>query len=633
MLSEFSDIPYVELQSKRMMITLRRAKAVQYIGSDGPDAMLKSWDAIVTSAEEQYGLIDEDMKSPHQRIRHRFHWLDGISLPGVVNNDNCAGYMNSSSWRLQACTEEAIGDVVSNKLLTSEEGWGPWHELGHQFQMIPMDWGTWDTEGNMTEVVVNLTSLYIQRELGMPSRLEYGRFWDEDVFPYLNKSQRNYHQFDSLFGKVAMLWQLDLTFGKDFYAHLGKVYREIPEKEQPANSDEKVQRFIIETSRLAKYNLTPFYEKWGLPLTQKTRQTLNALPLKVLEVPIWENRDNNIRYNLSEEIDKPLSDKLKNPDAESGNLTGWHLDKGQFRVVATQDGIKPAKGNYFFTARQNDSAASNASKDQMSQTIALDKSIVSQGEARATLKFMSNSWGDGDYGTVYLIAKDKHGNKLEEKKHDTKTTSSKWLDNEIAMALPADSSTLTVQVLATKKTGTMSDVHFDDFVLKVDNTDIDEPDNTAPVAKASVDPTTLTGAGKITLSAAGSYDPDGDTLDYEWKQIAGPAVALNASNTMAATAQLNTMNEKTDYQFEVTVTDSHSAFSSHRVSVTQYPEIISAVPAWNASKTYSTVCEKVSWQGKEWLNGWWTQGNKPGSDGTWGVWRELGAANMHNHCK
>ncbi|WP_346763989.1 PKD domain-containing protein [Serratia proteamaculans] len=269
----------------------------------------------------------------------------------------------------------------------------------------------------------------------------------------------------------------------------------------------------------------------------------------------------------------------------------------------------------------------------MSQTIALDKSIVSQGEARATLKFMSNSWGDGDYGTVYLIAKDKHGNKLEEKKHDTKTTSSKWLDNEIAMALPADSSTLTVQVLATKKTGTMSDVHFDDFVLKVDNTDIDEPDNTAPVAKASVDPTTLTGAGKITLSAAGSYDPDGDTLDYEWKQIAGPAVALNASNTMAATAQLNTMNEKTDYQFEVTVTDSHSAFSSHRVSVTQYPEIISAVPAWNASKTYSTVCEKVSWQGKEWLNGWWTQGNKPGSDGTWGVWRELGAANMHNHCK
>ncbi|WP_339036840.1 hypothetical protein [Serratia symbiotica] len=48
------------------------------------------------------------------------------------------------------------------------------------------------------------------------------------------------------------------------------MYREIPENQQPKSSDAKVQRFILETSRLSGYDLTLFYEKWGLPLTQDT---------------------------------------------------------------------------------------------------------------------------------------------------------------------------------------------------------------------------------------------------------------------------------------------------------------------------------------------------------------------------
>lgn len=633
MLSQFKDIPYVELVSKRMMITLRGAKALKHIGSNGPEEMLKNWDKIVTLAENQYGLTEESTNSPHQRIRHRFHWLDGISLPGVTNNDNCGGYMNSSSWRMQACTEDAIADIVNNKLLTSDEGWGGWHELGHQFQMIPIDWGTSVGGGNMTEVVVNLTSLYVQREMGMASRLESGRSWDEDVFPYLNQSKRDYHNLDSLFTKVAMLWQLDLTFGSDFYARLGKVYREIPQKQQPANSDEKVQRFILETSRLSGYDLTPFFDKWGLPITQQTKKSLGTLDLKKLDVPIWDNRDSNIRYDLSQGIEKPLSAKLQNASAESGDLSHWRLDQGQFRVVKTQDGIKPALGSYFFTARLSDRAADYAHQDQMTQSISLDKATVSQGESTATLSFKSNSWGDGDFGTVSLIARDKQGDTLQTKAVDTQSIRNKWLDNHIVMALPADSATLAVQVQATKKSGEMSDVHFDDFVLKVEKAVVGEPDNLPPVAHASVNPTSLTGAGKITLSASGSYDPEGEKLIYRWKQVAGPTVSLGSPNKLQSTAQLSAVSQKTLYSFEVTVTDVKGAYATRAVSMTQQPEVTSTVPAWDRSKTYPKPCVKVSYQGKEWFNGWWTVGNIPGSDGTFGVWREMGAKDMHAACK
>lgn len=630
MLSHFSDVPYVELVSDRIIITLRRAKALQFIDSAGPQKTLDTWDKIVTWAENQYGLVDEDPNSIHQRISHRFHWKDGIAPPEVTpTNDHCSGYMNSGSWRMITCTDNAIADVVNYSMLTSEDGWGGWHELGHQFQMKQ---GLWD---GMSEVSVNLTSMYVQRELHAPDRLENEGTWDKYVFPYLNQTHRDYHKLQetSYLAKAAMLWQLDLTFGKDFYARLGKMYRELPEKEQPATSDEKIQRFIFETSRMAGYNLKPFFEKWGLPLTPATKQALESLSLKALNVPIWENRDKDIRYDLSEGIDHSLSKELRNPGAESGKLTGWHPDKGQFRVVEIQDGIKPASGHYFFTARQNDGAAGNDSLDQMSQTISLDTSIVNQGQASASLKFKSNGWGDGDYGTVFLIARDSNGNVQEEKQVDTKGTANKWLDNEIIMPLPTGSITLTVQVQATKKAGAMSDVHFDDFVLKVDREETDTPENTPPVAKASLDPTTLTGAGKITLSAADSYDPDGDSLTYKWKQVAGPTAALNASNAMTATVQLDAVKNKTDYQFEVTVTDSHNAFSSYRVSMTQNPETISTAPAWDASKTYSSPCDKVFWQGKTWMNGWWTKGSVPGSDGTWGVWRETGTANMHSQCK
>ncbi|MCP1065576.1 hypothetical protein M5G07_08910 [Serratia symbiotica] len=53
----------------------------------------------------------------------------------------------------------------------------------------------------------------------------------------------------------------------------------MPENQQPKSSDAKVQRFILEISCLSGYDLTPFYEKWGLPLTQDTKDKIKQLSL------------------------------------------------------------------------------------------------------------------------------------------------------------------------------------------------------------------------------------------------------------------------------------------------------------------------------------------------------------------
>jgi chitin-binding protein len=57
------------------------------------------------------------------------------------------------------------------------------------------------------------------------------------------------------------------------------------------------------------------------------------------------------------------------------------------------------------------------------------------------------------------------------------------------------------------------------------------------------------------------------------------------------------------------------------------------VAAWNATTVYSAPCQKVSYQGKVWVNGWWTRGEAPSAANQWGVWREPGSASAHTACK
>ena len=369
--------------------------------------------------------------------------------------------------------------------------------------------------------------------------------------------------------------------------------------------------------------MKPASGKWHLAVASKNK----ALKDIVIRIEAFTSEG-------GDEPDHAWPTSLQNPNAESGNLTGWRLESGQFRVVTGQDGIKPYSGKYFFTARSSDSAANHAERDQMSQTIALDRSVVLQGKTTAQLNFMSNGWGDGDTGTVTLLARDGKGKLLKTAQTETKGKYKRWLNNQISLALPAEAASLELRVQATKKAGVVSDVHYDDFKLTLSDQDISEPPEILPpVAKASASPAELTGAGTVTLSGAGSHDPNKDALSYQWQQIAGPTVTLNNPVNSTATVNLPAVKDQTRYRFKLTVTNKQGAQSSQETSILQQAKPVSGAPEWSRTKTYSAPCEKVSWQGKEWLNGWWIQGTEPGSDGLWGAWRPVGANNMHEKCK
>lgn len=158
---------------------------------------------------------------------------------------------------------------------------------------------------------------------------------------------------------------------------------------------------------------------------------------------------------------------LENGGAESGNLSGWMLEQGQFRVVASQDNILPAEGKYYFTGRKSPTEANYAPADSMSQTIAINPLALTP-NSTATLTFKSNGWGDGDYGAVIMWAKDKDGMPLVGNRIATEGKRQEWIDYRLNVPLPPETTQVEIIVRAYPTAGEMNDVHFDNFRFTVD---------------------------------------------------------------------------------------------------------------------------------------------------------------------
>ncbi|WP_169307204.1 M60 family metallopeptidase [Chitiniphilus eburneus] len=279
MLANYGNAPYAELVGRRMMVTATLAKARKHV--DDPVKLMTLWDEVVRLEDEQYG-ITPDKPWPHNSTPHRFHFVE---LPG----QNI--WLYSWQYRMAADSADAAISTVLNSEVLRTGGWGPWHELGHQYQISSF---TWDSD---TEVTVNLSSAYVQRALGNASRFETDGVWTK-AFAWLAQPTRDLAQQDNVFIRASMFWQLDLTFGPDFYAKVGTNYRNMPVAQRPKIDDQKKQTFIVEASRAAGYDLTPFFRQWGMPPSVNTTTTLQGMALKPLTQPIWLNRDTNVAYKL-----------------------------------------------------------------------------------------------------------------------------------------------------------------------------------------------------------------------------------------------------------------------------------------------------------------------------------------------
>ncbi|WP_196483107.1 M60 family metallopeptidase [Burkholderia stagnalis] len=275
-LNRGSSEPYAELVGRRMIVTMPLPVVREHV--DDPAAVLAQWDRIVALAEEQYGLdrgnVYPDMATP---FRHHF----------VTKPDGTHGDMTAAEYWLTARASHAR--PVLNAADLTASGWAPWTQLGVHYRMPAMAWS------GQEDAASQLTPLYVQRALAQPPRLVVERAWDK-VRVHLDQPRADYDALHDPLVRAAMLWQLDLAFGKNFYARLGQRYRTLPTADLPVSDAQKRQTFIVEASRVAGRNLLPFFDKWGLRADMTTRATIAAMQVAPLDKPIWNNRDDAIEY-------------------------------------------------------------------------------------------------------------------------------------------------------------------------------------------------------------------------------------------------------------------------------------------------------------------------------------------------
>ncbi|PEP14113.1 S-layer protein [Bacillus toyonensis] len=369
MLDKYPDTHAVELKGERVLITASPARVKKYLidSNTDPVQLLKKLDESISIQDRVSGLSEKESD------KHYVHF---------VEDNHSTGYMYSYYGRT-AYIGDAIQHVLNVKDFT-ENGWGPWHEAGHQRQQLP--W-TWDGLG---EVTVNIYSMSVQRAFGNKSRLESGTY--DKAFTYLNKpqSEKDYNKIDDVFVKLVMFWQLDLAFGEEFYPKLHQLYRAIPNEELPKSSDEKIQDFIYNTSKVTQKNLLPFFDKWGLIATPETRQKIENLNYPLLAAPIWEAIDskpviveeNEQTPDMEPNLTVPVGATIKVGDSFAPMVGVAATDKedGDLTDKVTVDGkvdtTKP--GTYVLTYTVKDSAGHLATQTQTVTVKEKEKTVEDQ---------------------------------------------------------------------------------------------------------------------------------------------------------------------------------------------------------------------------------------------------------------
>ncbi|MBC9796561.1 M60 family metallopeptidase [Sinomicrobium weinanense] len=343
MLDTWTEAPDVQLVSDKAIIVASRDKALQY-RDDDQNQLLTLVDEVLKTEDDISGL---DGSAPeHQRNVHRIL---------MTETDKDDTFMAATWYRTWYHRD------VANHILTVEglgnNGWGPWHELGHMHQQSA--W-TWDTLG---EVTVNIYALAAERAMGVsPSRLVRDGVWYA-VADYLALSDEE-RDFNSnaagLFVRLAMFQQLWLAYGDEFFQELHKHTRE----EQPSLSsrEEKMRYFMLKACEISGNDLAEFFRKWGLKASASVYDEIAALNLPQPDIdlttltddPDWDSRWLVTDYSSQETAgENGRASNIIDGDPATYWHTRWFDNAAEYPHYVTVD-MKESAAVGGFTLTQRD---------------------------------------------------------------------------------------------------------------------------------------------------------------------------------------------------------------------------------------------------------------------------------------
>lgn len=270
-LNDYAAAPFVQLFGAHAIITLpSRAHAKQPIRD--PQATFATINRVLDLQDELAGFDGSSARDRRSPLRQ--HYLVDFRVSKAAQEDF---YMYATD-QFIGMLEDNAGELTDPAQLQRE--WGIWHETGHTHQQN--SW-TWDA---LTEINVNIFSLYVQESLGQPSALHKA----SDEGTYLEQAQACMAQGMSsafedpedsecgFFVRLVMFYQLKEAFGWDLYKDLHKHIRANPLPEDASDQD-KADALVQALCELTGVDLRAFFGAWGITVSADTDAELDAASL------------------------------------------------------------------------------------------------------------------------------------------------------------------------------------------------------------------------------------------------------------------------------------------------------------------------------------------------------------------
>ncbi len=245
--------PWAEIGSQLFILTV---PSNEIRNLTNPDELMQWWDQALEMEHSLYGF------NPWPRVER-----------AVFDAQISAGWMHSG-YPFMA-HDLSVPDVLDLSHMSENGDWGMFHELGHNHQWMP------STLPGNTETSCNFASVYLMEELVGSSG--HGAVDPEQR----NQRMRNYFEDGSNISNWSIWVALDThliikeQWGWSPFTSALSMYYDLSSSQVPITDIEKFNTWVIYLSNSTGFNLAPYHDAWGFPLTENTYNTLDSLPVWV----------------------------------------------------------------------------------------------------------------------------------------------------------------------------------------------------------------------------------------------------------------------------------------------------------------------------------------------------------------
>lgn len=358
-----SKVPWLEFRTKRVIFTMPKDKVMATFDSaepiTNPTAVMTKWDEVFEFDFNGWmGLSDNASdirdRSPQGAWR------------GVLDIQLSAGYghsgfpfvgLNDISW-FKTFTS-------LNTVSTSIGTWGSYHEFGHNCQQGRV-W-SWSTLGETTNNLFNFkvanrigadyTKLHNAVTSGFPKAITYAS----------STATKNFDTDAAINDPFMRMTPFVQIFEKYGYGAMTHLYKQARYAQRLSNNDQDMHDFVYENlSDYTQTDLIPFFEAWGIVVSQQSQNKISAKNYPLLSKQLWTynplDKTGGTATIVPTRSIVSISSNQSNEGSPANMLdnntaTYWHSQYSPapnaaqtypFTIVLSQGMRFNAKGMYFF---------------------------------------------------------------------------------------------------------------------------------------------------------------------------------------------------------------------------------------------------------------------------------------------